>query len=179
MSAACKAHRLAAVSSSTKFAVITRPIAEGLLDKLPSAVKAHPTGSFEIEQAIPRYSPHQTTHGPLRVAQELPCKASNVSGAVCGGNGTTCSPRSTRWLRLEKTHREQTIESTDEQIACSNARLPEFRERQIEVHYTENWWRSTPLRRRAWGLVRCICKTVLTAILKNAGRLTAVRSRRV
>ncbi len=39
-------------------------------------------------------------------------------------------------LRLEKTHREQTIELNDEQIRLLERFSPEFRERQIEVHYT-------------------------------------------
>jgi len=41
-----------------------------------------------------------------------------------------------RLLRLEKTHREQTIELNDEQIHLLERFSPEFRERQIEVHYT-------------------------------------------
>jgi transposase InsO family protein len=41
-----------------------------------------------------------------------------------------------RLLRLEKTHREQTIELNDEQIRLLERFSPEFRERQIEVHYT-------------------------------------------
>ncbi len=39
-------------------------------------------------------------------------------------------------LRLEKTHREQTIEFNDELIRLLESFSPEFRERQIEVHYT-------------------------------------------
>ena len=41
-----------------------------------------------------------------------------------------------RLLRLEKTHREQEIELNDEQIRLLERFSPEFRERQIEVHYT-------------------------------------------
>ena len=41
-----------------------------------------------------------------------------------------------RLLRPEKTHREQTIELNDEQIRLLERFSPEFRERQIEVHYT-------------------------------------------
>ncbi len=41
-----------------------------------------------------------------------------------------------RLLRLEKTHREQTIELSDEQIRLLERFSPEFRERQIEVYYT-------------------------------------------
>ncbi len=41
-----------------------------------------------------------------------------------------------RLLRLEKTHREQTIELNDEQIRLLARFSPEFREQQIEVHYT-------------------------------------------
>ncbi|QTL93085.1 hypothetical protein AjGTCBM29_00924 [Aeromonas jandaei] len=40
-------------------------------------------------------------------------------------------------LCLEKPHREQTIELNDEQIRLLERFSPEFRERQIEVHYTE------------------------------------------
>lgn len=39
-------------------------------------------------------------------------------------------------LRLEKTHWEQTIELNNEQIRLLERFSPEFRERQIEVHYT-------------------------------------------
>jgi hypothetical protein len=39
-----------------------------------------------------------------------------------------------RLLRLEKTHREQTIELNDEQIRLLERFSPEFHERQIEVH---------------------------------------------
>ncbi len=41
-----------------------------------------------------------------------------------------------RLLRLEKTHREQTIELNDEPIRLLERFSPEFRERLIEVHYT-------------------------------------------
>jgi len=41
-----------------------------------------------------------------------------------------------RLLRLEQTHREETIELNDEQIRLLERFSHEFRERQIEVHYT-------------------------------------------
>lgn len=46
--------------------------AEGLLDKLPGCKRAHPNRvAPEIAQAILDYSLTSSTHGPLRVAQDL------------------------------------------------------------------------------------------------------------
>ncbi len=54
--------------------------AEGLLDKLPGCKGAHPNRiAPEIEQAILDYSLTRSTHGPLRVAQELALQGINVS----------------------------------------------------------------------------------------------------
>ncbi len=41
-----------------------------------------------------------------------------------------------RLLRLKKAHQEQTIELNDKQIRLLERFSPEFRECQIEVHYT-------------------------------------------
>jgi len=110
--------------------------AEGLLDKLSGCKGAHPNRvTPEIEQAILDYSLTRSTHGPLRVAQELALQGINVSvGGVWQCHGLLS--KYDRLLRLEKTHREQTIELNDEQIRLLERFSPEFRERQIEVHYT-------------------------------------------
>ncbi|MEN3799395.1 IS481 family transposase [Aeromonas veronii] len=113
--------------------------AEGLLDKLPGCKGAHPNRvAPEIEQAILDYSLTRPTHGPLRVAQELALQGINVSAGGVRGvwqRHDLLSKRD-RLLRLEKTHREQTIELNDEQIRLLERFSPEFREHQIEVHYT-------------------------------------------
>ena len=113
--------------------------AEGLLDKLPGCKGAHPNRvAPEIEQAILDYSLTRPTHGPLRVAQELALQGINVSAGGVRGvwQRHDLLSKHDRLLRLEKTHREQTIELNDEQIRLLERFSPEFRERQIEVHYS-------------------------------------------
>ncbi|MGR1253210.1 DDE-type integrase/transposase/recombinase, partial [Aeromonas veronii] len=90
--------------------------AEGLLDKLPGCKGAHPN----------------------RVAQELALQGINVSagGVRCVWQRHDLLSKHARLLRLEKIQREQTIELNDEQIRLLERFSPEFRERQIEVHYT-------------------------------------------
>ncbi|MGU5658887.1 helix-turn-helix domain-containing protein [Aeromonas veronii] len=113
--------------------------AEGLLDKLQGCKGAHPNRvAPEIEQAILDYSLTRPTHGPLRVAQELALQGINVSAGGVRGvwQRHDLLSKHDRLLRLEKTHREQTIELNDEQIRLLERFSPEFRERQIEVHYT-------------------------------------------
>ncbi len=113
--------------------------AEGLLDKLPGCKGAHPNRvAPEIEQAILDYSLNRPTHGPLRVAQELALQGINVSAGGVRGvwQRHDLLSKYDRLLRLEKTHREQTIELNNEQIRLLERFSPEFRERQIEVHYT-------------------------------------------
>jgi transposase InsO family protein len=77
-------------------------------------------------------------NGPLRVAQELALQGINVSAGGVRGvwQRHDLLSKHGRLLRLEKTHREQTIELNDEQIRLLERFSPEFRERQIEVHYT-------------------------------------------
>ena len=55
---------------------------------------------------------------------------------VACGNVTTCSPNTTACCASRKPTGEQTIELNDEQIRLLERFSPEFRERQIEVHYT-------------------------------------------
>jgi hypothetical protein len=86
--------------------------AEGLLDKLPGCKGAHPNRvAPEIEQAILDYSLTRPTHGPLRVAQELALQGINVSAGGVRGvwQRHDLLSKHDRLLRLEKTHREQTI----------------------------------------------------------------------
>ena len=105
----------------------------------PGCKGAHPNRvAPEIEQAILDYSLTRPTHGPLRVAQELALQGINVSAGGVRGvwQRHDLLSKHDRLLRLEKTHREQTIELNDEQIRLLERFSPEFRERQIEVHYT-------------------------------------------
>lgn len=90
--------------------------AEGLLDKLPGCKGANPN----------------------RVAQKLALQGVNVSAGGVRGvwQRHDLLSKHDHLLRLEKTHREQTIELNDEQIRLLERFSPEFRERQIEVHYT-------------------------------------------
>ena len=100
---------------------------------------AHPNRvAPEIEQAILDYSLTNPTYGPLRVAQELALQGINVSAGGVRGvwQRHDLLSKHDRLLRLEKTHREQMIELNDEQIRLLERFSPEFRERQIEVHYT-------------------------------------------
>ena len=74
---------------------------------------AHPNRvAPEIEQAILDYSLTRPTHGPLRVAQELALQGINVSAGGVRGvwQRHDLLSKHDRLLRLEKTHREQTIE---------------------------------------------------------------------
>ena len=90
-----------------------------------------------------------------RVAQELALQGINVEWAVCVACGQRHDllSKHDRCCASRKTHREQTIELNDEQINLLRHFSPEFRERQIEVHYTGNWWRSAYLlRRRTQGV---------------------------
>lgn len=64
------------------------------------------------------------------------CKASMSVQAVCVWQRHDLLSKHDRLLRLEKTHREQTIELNDEKIRLLERFSLEFRERQIEVHYT-------------------------------------------
>ncbi len=129
--------------------------AEGLLDKLPGCKGAHPNRvAPEIEQAILDSALTRPTHGPLRVAQELALQGINVSAGGVRGvwQRHDLLSKHDRLLRLEKTHREQVIELNDEQIRLLERFSPEFRERQIEVHYTGGTGSGRHLlRRRAQG----------------------------
>ena len=112
--------------------------AEGLLDKLPGCRGAHPNRiAPETEQTILDYSLTSPANGPLRVAQELALQGVNVSiGGVHGvWQRHDLLSEHDRLLRLEKTHREQTIELNDEQIRLLERFSPEFRERQIVFPY--------------------------------------------
>ena len=92
----------------------------------------------EIEQAILDFCLDNPTYGPLRVSQELALQGIEVSAGGVRGvwQRHDLLSKHDRLLRLEKTHREQAIELNDEQIRLLERFSPEFRERQIEVHYT-------------------------------------------
>ena len=85
------------------------------------------------------------------------------------GNVTTCSPSMTACC-ASKTHREQTIELNDEQISLLERFSPEFRERQIEVHYTRELVAvDTFFVGALKGWARCICKPCWTATAATPG----------
>ncbi|MDR7018632.1 transposase InsO family protein [Aeromonas salmonicida] len=103
---------------------------------MPGCKGAHPNWvAPEIEQAILDYSLTRPTHGPLRVVQELALQGISVSAGGVWQRHDLLSKHD-RLLRLEKNHWEQVIELNDEQIRLLERFSPEFRERQIEVHYT-------------------------------------------
>ncbi|MFB2962347.1 IS481 family transposase, partial [Aeromonas jandaei] len=109
----------------------------GLAKELNNVSKACKLIGYSRQQFYEIRRNYQT-HGPLRVAQELALQGINVSaGGVCGvWQRHDLLSQHDRLLRLEKTHREQVIGLNDEQIRLLERFSPEFRERQIEVHYT-------------------------------------------
>ncbi|MCK2182806.1 IS481 family transposase [Halomonas getboli] len=112
---------------------------EGLIDKLPGPRGPHPNRvSEEIETAILEHSLAFTTHGPVRVAQELALRGIQVSSTGVRGvwGRHDLLTRHERLLRLEKATREQKIELTEDQVRHLERFSPEFRERHIEVHHT-------------------------------------------
>lgn len=111
----------------------------GLLDKLPGCKGPHPNRlPADIEQAILDYCMDFPTHGALRVAQELALRGITVSSGGVQGvwSRHNLLSKHDRLLRLEISQRERDIELSDEQIRLLERFSPEFRERQIEVHYT-------------------------------------------
>lgn len=113
--------------------------AAGLVDRLPGARNPHPNRvAPEIESAILDYCLQYPTHGPLRVAQELALRGVNVSSGGVRGvwSRHELLSKHDRLLRLEREHRSQSIALDDDQIRLLERFSPEFRERQIEVHYT-------------------------------------------
>lgn len=113
--------------------------AAGLIDQLPGARNPHPNRvAPEIEAAILDYCLQYPTHGPLRVSQELALRGVNVSSGGVRGvwSRHDLLSKHDRLLRLEREHRSQSIALDDDQIRLLERFSPEFRERQIEVHYT-------------------------------------------
>lgn len=112
--------------------------AEGLLDRLPGPKGPHPNRvSEEVEQAILQHSLDHPTHGAQRVADELLLNGVQVSSGGVRGVWSRhgLSSKHERLLRLEETARKRKLKLTEEQIRALERFDPEFRERQIEVHY--------------------------------------------
>jgi hypothetical protein len=112
---------------------------DGLIDRIPGAKDPHPNRvSEEIEKAILDYSLEFPTHGPLRVAQELTLKGTQVSSGGVRGvwSRHNLLSRFDRLLRLEKQAGKKQIKLTDDQIRLLERFSPEFRERHIRVSYT-------------------------------------------
>ena len=110
----------------------------GLLDNQPGCKGVPPNRvAPEIEQAILDYSLTQPTHGTLRAAQELAlARHQRVGGARGVWQRHDLLSKHDHLLHLEKTQRKQTIELNDAPIRLLKRVSPEFRKRQIEVHYT-------------------------------------------
>ncbi len=119
-------------------AVITRPMALRVCSTNCPAVKGLiPTG-LRLRFSHPRLPPHQTNPWPTAGRART---GSTRYQRLCGGvrgvwQRHDLLSKHDRLLRLEKNHREQAIELSDEQIRLLERFSPEFRERQIEVHYT-------------------------------------------
>ena len=112
--------------------------AEGLLDQLPGPKGPHPNRvSEDVERAILEHGPEHPTHGAQRVADELVLKGIQVSsGGVRGAwSRHGLEAKHERLLRLEETARERKLKLSEEQIRALERFDPEFRERQIEVHF--------------------------------------------
>jgi len=113
--------------------------AEGLLDRLPGAKGPHHNRvSEEVEAAILAHGLDHTTHGCLRVAQELCLEGVQVSAGGVRGvwSRHKLLTKHERLLRLEETVAQRKIQLTDEQVRLLERFSPEFRERHIETHHT-------------------------------------------
>jgi len=111
----------------------------GLVDRLPGARGPHPNRVEEaVEQAILDHCLAHPSHGPVRVAHELMLKGVQVSSGGVRGVWSRHSllSKHERFLRLEKSVREQAFELSDEQIRVLERFSPEFRERHIETKHT-------------------------------------------
>lgn len=112
--------------------------AEGLIDRLPGARSPHPNRvDTAVEQAILEHGLEHPTHGAQRVADELLLKGVQVSAGGVRGVWSRhgLMTKHERLLRLEDTARQRRMELTEEQIRALERFDPEFRERQIEVHF--------------------------------------------
>jgi transposase InsO family protein len=112
--------------------------AEGLIDRLPGARGPHPNRvSDEVEKAILDHGLEHPTHGAQRVADELLLQGIQVSAGGVRGVWSRhgLMTKIDRLLRLEETSRKRRLKLTDEQIRALERFDPEFRERQIEVHF--------------------------------------------
>lgn len=112
--------------------------AEGLLDQLPGPKGPHPNRvSEEVEKAILAHALEHPTHGAQRTADELLLQGVQVSSGGVRGvwsrHGLTTKHE--RLLRLEETAKKRKLKLTEEQIRALERFDPEFRERQIEVHF--------------------------------------------
>ncbi|MDD5285977.1 MAG: IS481 family transposase [Desulfuromonadaceae bacterium] len=111
----------------------------GLIDRLPGARGPHPNRVDEaVELAILDHCLIKPSHGPLRIAQELALKGTQVSSGGVRGvwSRHNLLTKQERLLRLEKSVREQAFELSDEQIRLLERFSPEFRERHIETKHT-------------------------------------------
>jgi transposase InsO family protein len=112
--------------------------AEGLLDQLPGPRGPHPNRvSEDVEKAILEHCLEHPTHGAQRVADELLLKEVQVSSGGVRGVWSRhgLMTKHDRLLRLEETAKKRKLKLTEEQIRALERFDPEFRERQIEVHF--------------------------------------------
>jgi transposase InsO family protein len=113
--------------------------AEGLVDRLPGPKGPHPNRvTEEVEKAILDHSFDHPGHGPVRVAQELALKGTQVSSTGVRGvwSRHNLLTKQERLLRLETAVRKRKIELSGEQIRLLERFSPEFRERHIKTRYT-------------------------------------------
>ena len=112
--------------------------AEGLLDRMPGPRGPHPNRvDEEVEKAILEHGLEHPSHGAQRVADELLVKGVQVSSGGVRGVWARQGlvTKHERLLRLEETARERKLKLTEEQIRALERFDPEYRERQIEVHF--------------------------------------------
>ncbi len=112
--------------------------AEELLDQLPGPREPHPNRvSEDVEKAILEHGLEHPAHGAQRVADELLLRDVQVSSGGVRGVWSRhgLMTKHERLLRLEETAKERKLKLTEEQIRALERFDPEFRDRQIEVHF--------------------------------------------
>ena len=94
----------------------------------------------EVKTEILDHCLDNPSHGTLRAAQELALKGAQVSSGDVRGVWSRHGllTKHERLLRLEKATAERKIELSDEQIQLLERFSPEFHERHIEAHHTDD-----------------------------------------
>jgi len=112
----------------------------GLIDQIPGARNGHPNKiSEEVEKAVLKFCLEQPTYGCIRLSDELRLKGVQVS-STCVRNiwaRHNILTKHDRLLKLEESVRGKKIDLSQEQIRLLERFSPEFRDRHIEVHHTD------------------------------------------